>query len=104
MEKIQDSDLICELMNSMKLLVQRINDIREEDYKKYIDKETEEFIKALIALNKNLTIKLSYLRNKNKVKDKDLLKLNDLVYSLYNNLDNVKIEVIKKESKENGRK
>lgn len=104
MEKIQDSDLICKLINSMKLLVQHINDIKEEDYKKYIDKDTEEFIEALIDLNSDLTIKLSYLKNKYKVKDKDLLKLNDLVYSLYNNLDNVKIKVIKKEIKENGRK
>lgn len=104
MEKIYDSDLICKLMNSMKLLFRLINDIKEEDYKKYIDKDTEEFIEAIIDLNMDLTINLSYLRNKNKVKDKDLLKLNDLVYSLYNNLDNVKIKVIKKESKENGRK
>ena len=104
MEKIKDSDLIYSLINSMNLLIHIINDIKEEDYKKYIDKDTGEFIEALIDGNKDLTINLSYLRNKNNVKNKDLLKLNDLFFSLYHNLDNVKIKVIKKESKENGRK
>ena len=104
MEKIKNSDLIYNLINSMNLLIHAINSIKEEEYKKYIDKDTEEFIHEIINANYDLTNEIKYINNKNKIKNKELLKLNDLVYSLYKNLDNVKIEVIKKESKENGRK
>lgn len=103
MEKIKNSDLIFKLINSMNLLIHVINDIKEEDYKKYIDKDTEEFIHEIIEANYDLTNEIKYINNKNKIKNKDLLKLNELLYSLYHNLDNVKIKVIKKESKENGR-
>ena len=104
MEKIKDNNLIYRLVNSMNLLIKAINDIREEDYKKYIDKDTEEFIHEIIEANYDLTNEIKYINNKNKIKNKDLLKLNELFYSLYKNLDNFKIEVIKKEGKENGRK
>ena len=104
MEKIKNSDLIYNLINSMNLLIHAINSIKEEEYKKYIDKDTEEFIHEIIEANYDLTNEIKYINNKNKIKNKELLKLNDLLYSLYKNLDNVKIEVIKKESKENGRK
>lgn len=104
MEKIKNSDLIYNLINSMNLLIHAINDIAEEDYKKYIDKDTEEFIHEIIEANYDLTNEIKYLNNKNKITNKELLKLNDLFYSLYKNLDNNKIKVIKKESKENGRK
>lgn len=104
MEKIKNSDLILKLINSMNLLIHAINDIAEEDYKKYIDKDTEEFIHEIIEANYDLTNEIKYLRNKNKVKDKDLLELNEMLHSLYKNLDNIKIKVIKKENKENGRK
>lgn len=104
MEKIKNSDLILKLINSMNLLIHCINEIKEEEYKKYIDKDTEEFIKEITDANYDLINEISYLRNKNKIKNKKLLELNDLFYSLYKNLDNVKIKVIKKESKENGRK
>lgn len=104
MEKIKNSDLIYNLINSMNLLIHAINGIKEEEYKKYIDKDTEEFIHEIIEANYDLTNEIKYINNKNKIKNKDLLKLNDLFYSLYKNLDNVKIKVIKKESKENGRK
>lgn len=96
MEKIKDNNLICNLVKSMTLLINILNDIKEEDYKKYIDKDIEEFIHEIIDANFDLTNEISYLRNKNKIKDKDLLKINELFYSLYNNLDNVKIKVIKK--------
>lgn len=104
MEKIKNSGLIFKLISSMNLLIHVINIIKEEEYKKYIDKDTEEFIHEIIEANFDLTNEIQYLRNKDKVKDKDLLELNEMVYSLYKNLDNVKIKVIKKESKENGRK
>lgn len=96
MEKIKNSDLIYNLINSMNLLIHAINDIAEEDYKKYIDKDTEEFIHEIIEANYDLTNEIKYLRNKNKVKDKDLLELNEMLHSLYKNLDNIKIKVIKK--------
>lgn len=104
MEKIKDNDLIYHLVNSARLLIRAINDIAEEDYKKYIDKETEDFIQEMVDANYDLTNKIRYLRNKDKVKDKDLLELNEMLYSLYKNLDNVKIEVINKRRNENGRK
>lgn len=104
MEKIKNSDLIYNLINSMNLLIHAINGIKEEEYKKYIDKDTEEFIHEIINANYDLTNEIKYINNKNKIKNKELLKLNDLFYSLYKNLDNIKIKVIKKESKENGRK
>lgn len=104
MEKIKNSDLILNLINSMNLLIKVINDIAEEDYKKYIDKETEDFIIEITDANLDLTNEIRYLRNKDKVKDKNLLELNEMLYSLYKNLDNVKIEVIDKRRNENGRK
>lgn len=104
MEKIKNSDLIFNLINSMNLLIKAINDIKEDDYKKYIDKETEDFIIEITDANLDLTNKIRYLRNKDKVKDKNLLELNEMLYSLYKNLDNVKIEVIDKRRNENGRK
>lgn len=104
MEKIKNSDLIYNLINSMNLLIHAINGIKEEEYKKYIDKDTEEFIHEIINANYDLTNEIKYINNKNKIKNKELLKLNDLFYSLYKNLDNIKIKVIKKESKENDRK
>lgn len=104
MEKIKDNDLIYRLVNSMNLLIHVINNIKEEEYKKYIDKDTEEFIHEIIVANYDLTNEIKYLNNKNKITNKELLKLNDLFYSLYKNLDNIKIKVIKKESKENDRK
>lgn len=85
MEKIYDSDLIYRLVNSMNLLIHIINDIKEDDYKKYIDKDTEEFIEEIINANYDLANEI-------------MLKL------LYKNLDNIKVKVIKKESKENDRK
>lgn len=96
MEKIKNSDLILKLINSMNLLIHAINGIKEEEYKKYIDKDTEEFIHEIIEANYDLTNEIKYINNKNKIKNKELLKLNDLLYSLYKNLDNIKIEVIKK--------
>lgn len=66
MEKIKDSDLIFKLINSMNLLIHAINDIKEDDYKKYIDKDTEEFIHEIIEANYDLTNEINHLRNKNK--------------------------------------
>ena len=95
MEKIYDSDLIYRLVNSMNLLIHIINDIKEDDYKKYIDKDTEEFIEEIIDANYDLADEIMNI---------DLHEINEMLKSLYKNLDNIKIEVIKKESKENGRK
>lgn len=95
MEKIYDSDLIYRLVNSMNLLIHIINDIKEDDYKKYIDKDTEEFIEEIIDANYDLADEIINI---------DLHEINEMLKSLYKNLDNIKIEVIKKESKENGRK
>ena len=95
MEKIYDSDLIYRLVNSMNLLIHIINDIKEDDYKKYIDKDTEEFIEEIIDANYDLADEIMNI---------DLHEINEMLKSLYKNLDNIKIEVIKKESKENSRK
>ena len=78
MEKIKNSDLIYNLINSMNLLIHAINSIKEEEYKKYIDKDTEEFIHEIINANYDLTNEIKYINNKNKIKYKKLLKLNDL--------------------------
>lgn len=94
MEKIYDSDLIYRLVNSMNLLIHIINVIKEDDYKKYIDKDTEEFIEEIINANYDLA---------NEIMNIDLHEINEMLKSLYKNLDNIKIKVIKKESKENGR-
>lgn len=95
MEKIYDSELIYRLVNSMNLLIHVINDIKEDDYKKYIDKDTEEFIEEIIDANYDLA---------NEIMNIDLHEINEMLKSLHKNLDNIKIEIIKKESKENGRK
>lgn len=95
MEKIYDSDLIYRLVNSMNLLIHIINDIKEDDYKKYIDKDTEEFIEEIINANYDLA---------NEIMNIDLHEINEMLKLLYKNLDNIKVKVIKKESKENDRK
>ena len=95
MGKIKDSDLIYHLINSMNLLIHIIDNIKEEDYKKYIDKDTKEFIEEITDANYDLA---------NEIMNIDLLEINEMINSLNKNLDNIKIKVIKKESKENGRK
>lgn len=50
----------------MNLLIHVINEIKEEDYKKYIDKDTEEFIHEIIEANYDLTNEIKYINNKNK--------------------------------------